>query len=127
MDRDKRRDRVKQAYDLLVAAKGETSQDIEATIQAKYEGGITDEFMTSIVMLDATGNPIAKIQAEDVVIFFNYRNDRARQLTQVLSQEDFLDQGMKKLPLYYLTMTNYDKVFHDVHIIYDNDDLKNTL
>lgn len=127
MDRDNRWERVKKAYDLLVHGQGTPSQDAQASLQASYQQGITDEFLEPVVMTDPEGNPIAKIEAEDVVIFFNYRTDRGRELTQALSQQDFPELNMQKLPLYFVTMTNYDKTFEKVHVIYDTDNLTNTL
>lgn len=127
MDRDNRWERVKKAYDLLVHGQGTPSQDAQASLQASYQQGITDEFLEPVVMTDTEGNPIAKIGDEDVVIFFNYRTDRGRELTQALSQQDFPELNMQKLPLYFVTMTNYDKTFEKVHVIYDTDNLTNTL
>lgn len=127
MDRDKRWERVKKAYDVMVNAVGEKSTDISKTIQASYDNGKTDEFIEPIVMTDDSGNPVSKIQEGDVVIFFNFRTDRGRELTQVLSQEDMHEQNMHKLNLYYVTMTNYDDSFKGVHVIYDKENIKETL
>jgi len=127
MDRDKRWERVKLAYDVLVNSIGETSNDIVATIEKSYDAGVTDEFIKPIVMTNADGSPIAKIEDNDVVVFFNFRTDRGRELTQVLSQEDMHEQNMHKLNLYYLTMTNYDDSYKGVHVIYDKDNIEQTL
>lgn len=126
MDRDNRWQRVKKAYDLLVKGEGKHSTDAVKSLQESYAAGVTDEFVEPIVMVE-NNKPVAVIQPDDVVIFFNYRTDRGRELTQALSQQDFPEEGMKKLPLYYVTMTNYDKNFQNVHVIYNNDNLVNTL
>ena len=127
MDRDKRWERVKLAYDVMVNAEGTKSTNIGSTIQDSYDADITDEFIEPIVMCDAEGNPVAKIQEDDVVIFFNFRTDRGRELTQVLSQVDMHEQNMHKLNLYYVTMTNYDDSFNNIRIIYNKDNLTETL
>ena len=127
MDRDNRWERVQIAYDGLVSAKGEKSNNALESLQKSYDKGITDEFIKPIIMVDENNNPTTTIQKEDVVIFFNYRTDRGRQLTNALTQRDFIEHGMKKLPLYFVTMTSYDDTFENVHIIYRNDNLKNTL
>ena len=127
MDRDKRWERVKLSYDLLVKGKGKKTMNISNAIQESYDDGITDEFIKPIVAVDKNDNPIAKIQNDDVVIFFNFRTDRGRQLTQVLSQDDFHEFNMHKLQLYYVTMTNYDDSYKDVTVIYPKEDLTNTL
>jgi len=127
MDRDNRWERVKLAYDLLVNAEGERTRDIMDAMQRSYDSGVTDEFMQPLVVSDAADNPLAKISEGDVVIFFNFRTDRGRELTQALSQKDFHEQNMHKLPLYYLTMTNYDESFRGVHVIYDKGNIDDTL
>ncbi len=127
MDRDKRWERVKLAYDALVNNKGEKTTDISTAIQQSYNEGVTDEFIKPIIMTHADGTPVAKIEENDVVIFFNFRTDRGRELTQVLNQEDMHEQNMHKLDLYYVTMTNYDDSFTGVHVIYDKDNIKETL
>jgi len=127
MDRDKRWDRVKKSYDLLVNGIGEASTDVVAAMQASYDAGITDEFINPIVAVDADGNPLAKIEAGDVVIFFNYRNDRAKELTIVLTQKDMPEEGMTTLPLEYYCMTPYDSSFKGLHILFDKDNVQNTL
>jgi 2,3-bisphosphoglycerate-independent phosphoglycerate mutase len=127
MDRDNRWERVQLAYDGLVNGNGEKSNNALESIQKNYDNGVTDEFIKPIIMVDKDNNPTAKIQKDDVVIFFNYRTDRGRQLTNALTQKDFVEYGMKKLPLYFVTMTSYDDTFKNVHIIYHNSNLKNTL
>lgn len=126
MDRDKRWERVKQAYDLLVLGKGTLCEDVVQEIQKSYDEGVTDEFIKPIV-LTQNNKPIAKIQEDDVVIFFNFRTDRGRELTQVLSQQDFAEYQMRKIPLYYVTLTNYDDTFENIHVVYDKENLTETL
>ena len=127
MDRDKRWERVKLAYDLLVNADGEKSQDITASIQDSYENNITDEFIKPISKVDANGNPLAKISDGDVVICFNFRTDRCREITQVLTQENMSEYKMHKLDLNYVTMTMYDQSFNNVPVLFYKDNLQNTL
>jgi len=127
MDRDKRWERVKIAYDALVNATGEKSTDAIKSIEATYAENITDEFIKPIIMTDEEGKPKAQIKADDVVIFFNYRTDRGRELTEVLTQQDFPEFGMKTLPLHYVTMTNYDETFKNINVIYNTDNLEDTL
>ncbi len=127
MDRDKRWERVKLAYDLLVNNIGEKTTDATFAIQQSYDAGITDEFIEPIVLTAKDGTPITKIQNGDVVIFFNFRTDRGRELTQVLSQITMHEQNMHKLDLYYVTMTNYDDSYKKVHVIYDKDNITETL
>ncbi len=127
MDRDKRWERVKEAYDVIINAEGEKSTDIARTIQKSYDNDVTDEFIKPIVMTNTDGTPIASIKEGDVVIFFNFRTDRGRELTQVLSQEDMHEQNMHKLNLYYVTLTNYDESFYNVHIVYLKDNIIETL
>ncbi|MDL1913177.1 MAG: 2,3-bisphosphoglycerate-independent phosphoglycerate mutase [Bergeyella sp.] len=128
MDRDKRWDRVKRAYDLLVKGIGtETKNPIDA-LQRSYDQGITDEFVEPIVVLDKEGMPVATLQGGDVVICFNFRTDRVREITEVLSQRDFPDYGMTTvLDLYYVTLTNYDKDFRDIRVVFDEEVLSDTL
>ncbi|MEG2163114.1 MAG: 2,3-bisphosphoglycerate-independent phosphoglycerate mutase, partial [Bacteroidales bacterium] len=124
MDRDKRWERVKEAYDLLVNGKGKASKDMISAIQESYEEGVTDEFIKPIVNSNFDG----KIKAGDVVIFFNYRNDRAKELTAVLTQHDMPEFGMKIIPgLQYYCMTPYDSSFKGVHILFDKENVMNTL
>ncbi len=127
MDRDNRWERVQLAYEGLVNGTGEKTNDALDCIQKNYDNGITDEFIKPIIIVDKNNNPTATIQKDDVVIFFNYRTDRGRQLTNALTQKDFVEHRMKKLPLYFVTMTSYDDRFKNVHIIYHNSNLKNTL
>ena len=127
MDRDKRWERVKLAYDLLVNGVGEKTTDPVKAIQNSYSEGVTDEFIKPILITDENGNSISTIEKDDVVIFFNFRTDRGRQLTQVLSQEDFHEQNMHKLDLHFVTMTNYNGAFKNVNVIYPKEDLTETL
>ncbi|WP_394751126.1 2,3-bisphosphoglycerate-independent phosphoglycerate mutase [Spongiimicrobium salis] len=127
MDRDKRWERVKLAYDLLVRGKGKETASISEAMQQNYDNGITDEFIDPLVLTDDNNVPRARIQEDDVLIFFNFRTDRGRELTQMLHQEDFVEQDTKKLPLYYVTMTNYDDSFKGVHVVYDKDNISDTL
>jgi len=122
MDRDKRWERVKLAYDLLVKGEGEETENILKAIQKSYEMGITDEFIKPIKVQNTPN-----IEEGDVVICFNFRTDRGREITQVLTQADFPDFDMKKLPLHYVTLTNYDDTFQNVRVIFDKDNLTNTL
>ena len=108
---------MKVAYDLLVEGKGEHSSDMALAMQKSYDEGVTDEFVKPVVRIDEDGNPIGMIRPNDVVIFFNYRNDRAKELTIVLTQEDMPQQGMHTLPLYYCCMTPYDAKFEGLHIL----------
>ncbi len=126
MDRDKRWERVKLAYDVMVNGKGEPATDALAAIRKSYEDGVTDEFIKPIV-LQENGQPVATISEGDVVLCFNFRTDRGREITQVLTQQDFPEVGMKKLPLHYITLTNYDATFNDVKVIFDKDNLEMTL
>jgi len=127
MDRDKRWERVFEAYNLLVNGVGTPSTDMVGAIQNSYDEGVTDEFIKPIVHTDAAGQPLAKIEEGDVVIFFNYRNDRAKELTIVLTQKDMPEAGMKTIPLHYYTMTPYDETFKGLTILYDKDNVQNTL
>ncbi len=127
MDRDNRWERVKLAYDVMINGIGEKFNSPELAIQQSYADGITDEFTKPIVITDEQGNPTATIKEGDVVICFNYRTDRGREITQALCQKDFPEQCMTKLPLYYVTMTSYDESFENVNVIFTKDDLTNTL
>ena len=127
MDRDKRWERVKLAYDLIVNGLGEHSQDVVKSIQNSYYNDITDEFIKPIVVTDEQLKPVATISEDDVVIFFNFRTDRGRELTEVLTQFDLHEYNLHKMNLYYVTMTNYDDTYKNVHVIYDKDNLNNTL
>ena len=127
MDRDKRWERIKLAYDLLVHGTGEKTIDPVKALERSYESGITDEFIKPIVVVDKNQNPVGKITEGDVVLCFNFRTDRGREITQVLSQQNFPEQGMRSMKLYYVTMANYDDTFKDIKIIFDKDNLVNTI
>ena len=127
MDRDKRWDRIKVAYDLLVHGKGKKTKDILSEINLSYQENITDEFIKPLLKVDENNNPIAKIEKDDVVICFNFRTDRLRQITTALSQEDLKDFEMEMMPLHYVTMTNYDRNFKNVKVVYDKKNIENTL
>ena len=127
MDRDKRWERVKIAYDLLVNGVGEAATDMVEAMQRSYDAGVTDEFVKPIVRVDANGQAVGCIKPDDMVIFFNYRNDRAKEISIVLTQEDMPEQGMHTLPLYYCCMTPYDAKFQGLHILFDKENVKNTI
>lgn len=127
MDRDRRWERIKLAYKLVVNSRGTPSQDIIKSIQESYDNDITDEFIMPIVMVDDNQKPVATIEKDDVVIFFNFRTDRGRQLVEALTQTDYPDCEMHKLPLYFVTMTSYDDTFTNMHVIYHKDNLRKTL
>ncbi|WP_024772786.1 2,3-bisphosphoglycerate-independent phosphoglycerate mutase [Aquimarina macrocephali] len=126
MDRDKRWERVKLAYDLLVNGVGETSTDALNSIQNSYDNDITDEFIKPII-LQENGASVATINNDDVVIFFNFRTDRGRELTEMLSQKDMHEYNTHKLSLHYVTMTNYDENFKGINVIYNKDNITETL
>lgn len=127
MDRDKRWERVKLAYDLLVNGTGTHTTNLVQSIADSYAENVTDEFIQPLTSVDSFDKPIATIQNDDVVIFFNFRTDRGRELTEALSQKDFHEFNMHKLNLYYVTMTNYDDTYQNVHVIYDKDNITETL
>ncbi|RAU84535.1 2,3-bisphosphoglycerate-independent phosphoglycerate mutase [Pontibacter arcticus] len=127
MDRDNRWERIRLAYDLLVKGVGTPSQNLIDSVLASYEAGVTDEFILPIINVDQNGFPVATIQEGDVVICFNYRTDRGREITQALTQRDFPEQDMHKLNLHYITLTNYDDTFEGVTAVFDKDNLNNTL
>lgn len=127
MDRDKRWERVKIGYDLLVKGIGEPSLDIVKSMKDSYDAGVTDEFIKPIVRVDNCGNPIGKVKEGDVFFCFNYRTDRLREISIALSQKDMPEFEMKTLPLYYVTMTRYDDTFKNVNVIYDKDNVEMTL
>ena len=127
MDRDKRWERVKLAYDLLVNSIGDHTTNFVESIQKSYDENVTDEFIQPLIKVDENNEPLTKIENDDVVIFFNFRTDRGRELTEVLSQKDFHEFNMHKLNLYYVTMTNYDDTYKNVHVIYDKDNITETL
>ena len=143
MDRDKRWERVQVAYNLMVQGKGTPTTNVIEAIQQSYDANITDEFIKPIITVDAQGNPIGTIKEGDVIIFFNFRNDRAKELTIVLTQDELLQkarqatdmspeaavaiQEMKTLPLYYCTITPYDDKFKGLHILFDKDNVSETI
>jgi 2,3-bisphosphoglycerate-independent phosphoglycerate mutase len=127
MDRDTNWDRIKLAYDLFVHGKGKQTQNVVEAIQESYNNNVTDEFIKPIVNVDANNNPLATIKENDVVICFNFRTDRLREMTIVLSQKDMPEFDMKTIPLHYVTMTRYDETFKGINIAYKKDNLKNTL
>lgn len=126
MDRDKRWERVKQAYDALVNGAGEESDDVIASVEQSYAAGVTDEFIKPIINSKIKGQH-STIQDGDAVLCFNFRTDRCREITEVLSQQDFADFGMHKMNLHYTTITEYDATFKNVHVMFENDNLNNTL
>lgn len=127
MDRDRRWERVKKTYDLLCYGKGKPSKNAVTSIEESYAEGITDEFLEPITMTTSEGKPVATIQADDVVIFFNFRTDRGRQLTEALTQKDHASFDMKTLPLYFVTLTNYDDSFGNIRVVYNKENLHDTL
>lgn len=127
MDRDKRWERVKLAYDAMVNGIGEQTHNVLESIENSYKNDITDEFLKPIICLKESNLPVAKIQNDDVVFCFNFRTDRGREITEVLSQNDFPEYGMNHLNLYYVTMTNYDKSFNNVNVVFDEEILHDTI
>ena len=127
MDRDKRWERTRIAYDTLVNATGEATRDVLGTIQSRYDAGETDEFLKPIICTDDSGAPLAKIQENDAVVFFNFRTDRPRQITIALTQEELSDFEMSTLPLHYVTMTRYDETYKGVNVMLHKKDIENTL
>ena len=127
MDRDKRRERVKEAYDCLVNGQGAAFEDMHEAMQASYDAGVTDEFVKPIVHV-RNGKPLATIEEGDIVIFFNYRNDRAKEITIVLTQQDMPEQGMHTIPnLHYYCMTPYDSSFQGLHVLFPKENVHNTM
>ena len=126
MDRDKRWDRIKTAYDMLVDGKGAEFSSALEGIQASYDAEVTDEFIKPIVITEG-GKPVAKIEEGDAIIFFNFRNDRAREMTSVLTQNDMPEMGMHTIPLYYCCLTPYDASFEGVHILFNKEEVTDTL
>lgn len=126
MDRDRRWERTKTAYDLLVHATGTPTTDVLKSIRESYESGISDEFIKPLVLTE-NNKPVTTIQPDDVVLFFNFRTDRGRQLTEVLSQKHFPEFNMQALPLHFVTMTNYDDTFENIHVIYNKENITETL
>ncbi|MGV8878813.1 MAG: 2,3-bisphosphoglycerate-independent phosphoglycerate mutase [Sphingobacteriaceae bacterium] len=127
MDRDNRWERVKLAYDLMVHGLGKSTESFEQSIQESYDEGVTDEFMLPIVKTDQHGQPLTIIRDGDVVICFNFRTDRGREITLALSQKAFPEQNMQPLALRYITMTTYDETYKNVEVIFKKDDLVKTL
>lgn len=127
MDRDRRWERVQKAYDLIVHGKGLKTRDAQQAIQNSYDREITDEFLEPIVLTDELGNPVATLKDDEVVIFFNFRTDRGRQLTYVLTQENMPEYNMKTIPLYFVTLTKYDDSFSNINIVFRKDNIKTTL
>lgn len=127
MDRDHRWERIKLAYDAMVHGDGEFTNDPIAAIERSYGLGVTDEFLKPIIATDLSGKPIATIREGDVVICFNFRTDRGRQITMALTQQNFAEQNMHALPLHYITLTSYDDSFKNVKVIFEKDNLSNTL
>ena len=127
MDRDKRWERIKAGYDLLVSGIGKPFASSAEAVKASYEAGVTDEFIEPAVIVGADGKPLARIEPGDAVIFFNFRNDRAREITTVLTQKDMPEAGMHTLPLYYCCLTPYDDTFTGLHILFDKENVEQTL
>ncbi|HYC41274.1 MAG TPA: 2,3-bisphosphoglycerate-independent phosphoglycerate mutase [Chitinophagaceae bacterium] len=127
MDRDKRWERIRLAYDALVHGIGSKVQEPVAAMQASYAANITDEFVAPTVIVDDQSKPVATIRDGDVALCFNFRTDRCREITQALTQTDFPEQEMKKLDVDFTTMTDYDKTFQNVHVVFETDNLDNTL
>ena len=126
MDRDKRWERTKLAYDALVHGQGKQTEDALQAVQDSYDEDVTDEFIKPIIITE-NGKAVTQIQDGDVVLSFNFRTDRARQITQALSQKDFPEQDMKKLDLHYITMTEYDETFQSVDVLFDNKAIKKVM
>lgn len=127
MDRDNRWERVKEAYELIVNGIGTPVRHIEDAIEESYREGVTDEFIRPIVHVTSDGKPVGVVEPGDMVVFFNYRNDRAKELTIALTQKDMPEFGMKTLPLYYCCMTPYDAKFEGLHILFNKENVENTL
>lgn len=127
MDRDKRWERIKLAYDAMVNGVGEKATDAVAAVENSYNKNITDEFIKPTVIVAEDQQPLAKIKDDDVAICFNFRTDRCREITQVLTQMDLPDHAMQKLSLHYTTMTEYDRTYNGVNVIFETDNLNNTL
>ncbi|MCK4664655.1 MAG: 2,3-bisphosphoglycerate-independent phosphoglycerate mutase [Bacteroidales bacterium] len=127
MDRDKRWERIKDGYDLMVHGKGTKTQNITSAMQNSYDNGITDEFIKPIVVVNENNEAIGTIKENDVVICFNFRTDRLRETTIVLTQKDFPEFDMHTIPLHYITMTRYDDSFKGVKIVYDKENVRKTL
>ncbi len=127
MDRDKRWERIKEGYDVMVNGVGTPSTDVLKSIEASYAEGVTDEFIKPVVMVGADEKPVATVQEGDVFFCVNFRTDRLRQITTVLTQQDMPEFGMKTLPLHYVTMTTYDESFKGVNVAFTKDNVQNTI
>lgn len=127
MDRDKRWERVQKAYNALVHAQGNFSTNPVKSIQESYTNNVTDEFIEPIIVTNEQLQPLTTIKPDDVVIFFNFRTDRGRQLTEVLTQTNFPEFGMQTLPLYYVTLTNYDENYKNINVVFNKDNITKTL
>ena len=127
MDRDNRWERVKLAYDAMVNGNGVKAKDAVKAIEASYDNNVTDEFILPVVLTDKKGEPVSTIKDGDAAICFNFRTDRCREITKALTQQDFPEFNMHPLKLHYTTMTEYDATFKNIHIIFENDNLNNTL
>ena len=127
MDRDKRWERVKVGYDLIVNGIGKPTNDIVKAMEESYAEGVTDEFMKPIVVVGDDGKPVGTIKEGDVIVYINFRNDRAKELTIALTQQDLPDNGMHTIPLYYCTMTPYDATFKGLHVIFPKENAENTI
>ncbi|MEA1885957.1 MAG: 2,3-bisphosphoglycerate-independent phosphoglycerate mutase [Bacteroidota bacterium] len=127
MDRDKRWERTKLAYDMLTKGEGKNSDDMVKALQESYDEGVTDEFVKPVVHVNEEGEPVGLIKKGDVVVFINFRNDRARQITIALTQKDMPEHGMKTIPLHYCTMTPYDVEFKGLHVLFPKENVKNTI
>jgi len=127
MDRDNRWERIALAYDAIVNGNGDKSTNATESIQQSYKAGVTDEFIKPIIMVDENEQPKTTIKEDDVVIYFNFRTDRGRQLTNALSQKGFPEYNMEKMPLYFVTMTNYDATFKNINVVYNSNNIENTL
>ncbi len=127
MDRDNRWERVKLAYDLLINAQGNRTNNYQSVLKESYENGVTDEFIKPIICLDENNQAYPTIQEGDVVICFNFRTDRAREITIALTQKDIHEYNLAKLNLHYVTFTNYDDSFQNVKVVFEKDNLVNTI
>ncbi len=127
MDRDQRWERVSRAYDLLVNGSGTPTTDPISSVRKSYHMGITDEFMEPILATNTNGKPLALISKDDIVIMFNYRTDRGREITQALTQQEYSEYNMTPLQLHYVTMTSYDDTFKNINVVFRKDNLVNTL
>ncbi len=127
MDRDARWERIKKCYDMLVGGVGSPVQDMVQAMEASYDAGITDEFLEPHVLVDADAVPVGRIAENDVVIFINFRNDRAKEITRALALEAFPEHEMVPLPLYFCTMTPYDPTFVGMHVLFPKDNVNNTI